>query len=168
MIVRPGSKTANAIYRRQESRAAAAPLRADCWWVQRVTYHDFSDADTSQVLTLNTLFQNNPFPTGVILLDAAYFDLVQAFVAPSLTDMDLILGFTGNTNGLIEVTAVESGQALGPKATSGDGYVAANRYQSALSPLLQGDSTGANLNTFTAGIVDVYIPYSLRPSSRAA
>lgn len=164
-IIRPGSPTANAAIRRQEKMAGFPIIRRDGWWKQRVTYRNFTDADGSQVLTLNTLFSENPFPTDVFILPIAYFDLRQVFAAPGLTDFDLILGVTGNTNGLIEVSAMETGQSLGVKAPGGDLYVTATTYQSAMSPLLQGDSVGANLNTFTTGIVDIYIPYSYRPTS---
>jgi hypothetical protein len=167
-IIRPGSPTANARIREQEKKSGYPLILRDCWWVQRVTYEHFTDADTSQVLTLNTLFPENPFPPDVFLLDVAYFDLREVFAAPTLTDLDFILGITGNTNGLIEVTAVETAQDLGVKAPGGDLYAAATRYQAAMSPLLQADSTADNLADMTSGVVDIYIPYSYRPTSRPA
>ena len=170
MLVRPGALTANPVMLREAQKPGTPPLVLGHYWVQRVTYEDFSDADTSQVLTLNTAFPRNAFPADVFLLFGpwAYFDLVEGFDAPSLTDADAILGVTGNTNGLVEVQALEDGQTLGRKFAPGDLYTLALLDQTAMSPLFQLDLTGANLNTMTAGIVDIYIPYTLMPSRRSA
>lgn len=168
LIIRPGSPTANPAIRRQEMKAGFPPIRRDGWWVQRVTHENLTDNDTSQVLTLNTLFPENPFPPDVFLLGVAYFDLREVFAAPTLTDLDMILGVTGNTNGLIEITAMETGQSLGVKAPGGDLYVTATTYQAAMSPLLEVTSTADNLVDCTSGVVDIYIPYSYRPTSRPA
>lgn len=168
--VRPGSTTANAIQHRQMMAAGAPPNSIIEWYVQRVTHAHFTDADTSQVLTLNTLFPNNVFPTDVWLTLGpwAYVDVVELFVATSLTDADIILGVSGDTNGLVEVQAVETGQALGRRFAPGTLYAAATLDQTAMSPLLQMDTVGANVADFTAGILDIYIPYVLMPSRRAA
>lgn len=130
------------------------------WWKQRVLFSHFTDADTSQVLTLNSLFPSNAFPANVWLASAGhYFDLIQVFAATSLTDADLILGLSGDTNGLIEVSAVETGQALGIKSPGGTFDEAVGLFAAQHSPLLQMDTVGANLSTFTTGIVDIYIRY---------
>lgn len=161
LLTRPGSPTANAVIHREELQSGS-PIR---WrtgiWRQRVSYRNFDDADTSEVLDLNTAFPQNTFPTNVFLPQGplAYFDLVQVFAASGLTDADFILGISGNTNGLIEAVAVETGQTLGIKCPGGDLYVVATQFQAAMAPLLQLDTSGANINTLTSGIVDVYIPY---------
>lgn len=168
--VRPGSTTANAIQHRQMMAAGAPPNSIIEWYVQRVTHDDFSDADTSQVLTLNTLFPNNAFPTDAFLTlgPFAYIDLIEVFAASGLTDADFILGVSGDTNGLVEVQAAETGQSLGRKLAPGTLYAADTLDQTAMSPLLQLDTAGANIDTLTSGIIDVYIPYVLMPSRRAA
>lgn len=169
VLIRPGSPTANQIIRRREMTVAnAVPVRVDGWHVFRVTHEHLTDADTSQVLTLNTLFPENPFPANVQLLRQAYFDLREVFAAPAMTDLDFILGITGNTNGLVEVTAAETGQSLGYKCPGGDLYVTATLFQAAMSPLLQADSVGANLSACTTGVLDIYIPYTLMCSNRPA
>lgn len=168
LVIRPGSPTANAVIRRNEMRANAVPIRVDGWHVFRVTHEHLTDADTSQVLTLNTLFPNNPFPTDVLLLRQAYFDLREVFAATSLTDLDFILGITGNTNGLVEVVAAETGQSLGYKCPGGDLYVTGTLHQAAMSPLLQADSVGANLSACTTGVLDIYIPFTRLCSHRPA
>lgn len=132
------------------------------WWHQRITFASFTDADTSQVLDINALFTSNPFPSGVWFLNAWYFDLIEVFAAPSLVTATLILGIAADSNGLIEATQVQTGQTLGVKSPGGTLDEATNTYSNPLSLLLQMDTVGANLNTFTTGVVDIYGPYIRR------
>jgi hypothetical protein len=133
------------------------------WWVRRVLYTRFTDADTSQVLNLHTLFT---FPANVWLANSGhYLNLRQVFAAPSLTDADLILGVSGDTNGLAEAVAVETGQSLGIKSPGGTFDEAVGLFNAQHEPLLQMDTVGANLSAFTTGIVDVHIRY-FKPRGR--
>jgi hypothetical protein len=171
MIVRPGSPTSNAVAWREDMKAGSPRISRVHWWVQRVRYSDFDDADTSEVLNLATAFPQNPFPDDVFLSFSpfAYLDLREVFAASGLTDADFILGITGDTNGLVEVQAVETGQALGRKFAPGTLYTVATLDRAGSTELLlQLDTAGANIDALTSGIVDVYVPYILMPTSRSA
>lgn len=165
--VRPGPTTANATALAR-AKTGSPPIGLIYWWIQRVRYSDFSDADTSQALTLNTAFPHNAFPTDVFLTfgPTAYIDLVEVFAGGGVTAATLILGVSGNTNGLVESTNVFTGETLGRKYAAGDLYVAATIDQAAMSPLLELNTTTDNIDTLTSGIVDIYIPYTLAPARR--
>lgn len=131
------------------------------FWRAHVTFAHFTDADTSQVLNLHTLFT---FPSSVWLANSGhYFNLREVFAAPSLVTATAILGVTGDTNGLIEASTLQTGQSLGIKSPGGTFDEAVGLFNAQHEPLLQMDTVGANLNTFTTGIVDVYIRY-FRPA----
>lgn len=168
MIIRPGSKTANELIHKQQLQAGARPKERVEWWVQRVRYSDFSDADTSQALNLNTAFPHNAFPADAFILPFSYLDLRQTFGGGTINAATLILGYSGDTNGLVESTDVFTGQSLGVKFTGGTAYATTTNvgYQAAVAPLLQLDTTAGNINTLTSGVVDVWIKFEYRPTSR--
>lgn len=168
VIARPAPGTANAVISRQEAQAGQPIKQREGWWLVRVNYTHFTTAGTQQVLTLNTLFPTNTFPTEVFLQlgPIAYLDLIQTFGGGTINAATLILGISGTTNGLVTSTNVFTGQTLARKAPGGSLYANTTDYQSAMSPLLQLDTTAGNVNTLTSGIVDVYIPYSFAPQRR--
>lgn len=166
--VRPGPSTANAVAFRKAMSGSYPPVGLIYWWIQRVRYSDFSETDTSQSLNLNTAFPQNAFPTDAFLTfgPTAYLDLIEVFAGGSVSAATLILGVSGNTNGLVESVNVFTGQTLERKYAAGDLYVAATLDQAAMAPLLELNTTTDNIDTLTSGIVDVYIPYTLAPTRR--
>lgn len=165
-LVRPGSSTANAIIRRNEVSPGMPPIYTGGWWVQRVRFSNYSAASTQQLLDLNVAFPHNTFPTGVILLAGAHVDLIQTFSGGSVSAATVRLGDSGASNGLLTDSNVFTGATTGsiftPSATEYRQY----NNESAFVPTLRLDTTTANINTLTQGIVDVWIPYTLIPTVR--
>lgn len=166
--VRPGSSTANAVIRRQEQSPGCDPLRADRWWVQRVTVDVLNTAATSQALNLNTQFTTNPFPTDVFILPGTYVDLRVVFAGGAVNACTIILGDTNDDDGLLTSTNVFTGQSTGVKCTPSAAEYRSALYESAFVPLLTINTTNGNVSALTTGTIDIWIPYSLRPSSRPA
>ncbi len=166
--IRPGSPTATSIAMRKAMSGASLPIGFNYWWIQRVRFSDFDETDTSEVMTLNTQFPHNAFPTHAFLTfgPTAYIDLIEVFAGGTVAAATMILGVSGNTNGLVESTDVFTGSTLERKYAGGDLHVIATIDQAALSPLLQLDTTTGTIDELTQGIVDIYIPFTLAPSRR--
>lgn len=168
-VIRPGSSTANAgMLRQQYNTPGARPAHRYEWYRQRVTYRDFTTAGTSQALSLNVAFPQNTFPADVFLTmgPVPYLDLVQTFSGGVVSAATMILGITGTTNGYITSQNVFTGATLGVLQAPGATIAAANLYRAADLPLLTFTTTTGNVNTCTQGIVDVWIPFTYRPTSR--
>lgn len=164
--VRPGPSTANAVILRKAMSGSYPPIALGYWWIQRVRYSDYSDADTSQSLSLNVAFPHNAFPAAVFILPGAYIDLIEVFAGGSVSAATMILGDTNDDNGLLTSSNVFTGATLGRTVTPTAAEYPDTLYESQYVPLLQLDTTTDNIDTLTSGIVDVYIPFMLAPTRR--
>lgn len=167
-IIRPGSRTANSIIRRQEDVAGGVPMQSLKWWIQRVRFSNFTTAGVSQALDINATFTGNDFPPGVFICPGAYLDLVQVFAGGLIATATMILGDAGDPDALVTVSNVFTGATLGPIVTPAAAEYPDSNYESQFVPLLTLVTTTGNVNTATSGIVDIYIPYNIRPSARGA
>ncbi len=166
-IIRPGSRTSNSIIRRQENAGGGAAVRNDKWWIQRVRFSDFTTAGVTQALDLNVYFGvANAFPAGVFILPGSYINLVQVFAGGVVATAVMLLGDAGATNGLVTSSNVFTGATLGPTVTPAAAEYRLIQYEAGFLPLLTLTTTTGNVNTCTSGVVDVYIPYSVRPLNR--
>ncbi len=123
----------------------------DWWYEQRVRLvgriRDFTpDADTSQVLNLNTLFPSNVFPERVIR-SVPLIEVVSNPAGPSLTALAVIMGDAADDNGLVTSTNIIA--AAGTHVQTIAAAEFADRYEAAYVPLVQLDATGANLDAIT-------------------
>lgn len=165
-LIRPGSRTANGIIRRQEMAAGADPIRRDCWYQRRVTFRNFTTASTTQTIDLNVLFSSTPFPAGVFLLPGSYIQLVEVVAGGVISAATAILGDAGVTNGLVTSSNVFTGATLGPVVTPSATEYRLINYESQFVPVLTITTTTGNGNIATSGVIDIYIPYSVRPTAR--
>lgn len=134
----------------------------DWWWIQRIRLvgriQDFvGAAATSQVLTLNTLFPANPFPTDVHR-SVALIEVVSNAVGPSITQLAVILGDAADDNGLLTTTNTIAAAGTTLQTTGAAEF--ADQYEAAFSPILTLTSTGANLSVLTNFDMIVKIKFS--------
>ena len=172
--IRFGHRSSNAeVLRAIQSNLIPHAMRLRHWYRQVVTVGDFDgDADTDQVLTLNTLYPKNTFPEDVDLLEGASIVNRTLPVGTSLTAASLRLGgvFDAGTDddGLVTVSNwLGSGAAVGDVLNTPSAANYANRYESAFSPQVRIVFTGANLSAATAGAFEVFIPWTPRPQRSA-
>lgn len=163
--VRPGPMTANATMIKR-AMTGSPPLSLAYWWVQRVRFSNFTSAATSQALDLSATFASNAFPTNVFLCAGSYVDLIQVFSGGAVATATVILGDAGVTNGLLTSSNVFTGATLGATVTPSATEYRQFNFESAYVPLLTLTTTVGNVNACTQGIVDVYIPYFLKPTNR--
>jgi hypothetical protein len=135
------------------------------WYRQVVTVGDFvGEGDTDQLLTLNTLYPNNAFPTDVDLLEGATIENLVLPVGASVTAATLRLGDANDDDGLVTVSNwLGSGAAVGDILNTPSAAEYANRYEAAFSPQVRIVFTGGNLSAGTAGAFEVCIPWTPRP-----
>jgi hypothetical protein len=136
---------------------------------QRVRVGDFTgEGDTDQLLTLNTLFPKNVFPTDVDLLAGATVENLVLPVGASVTAATLRLGDANDDDGLLTVSNwLGSGAAVGDILNTPSAAEYANRYEAAFSPQVRIVFTGGNLSVATAGSFEVVIPWSPRAERSA-
>lgn len=145
------------------------PSRWHWWWI-RVLYSDYTTAGTSQALDIDALATSlaaagsnrvsGPMPTDCIMGYWAY-DLRRVFAGGTVATATVIAGISGTTNGHLTSTNIFTGATLGRKQTG-----AASLFQPipiTSAPLLQIDTTGGNVNTFTQGCIDVYAQFCRNP-----
>lgn len=138
----------------------------------RVLYSDYSDTDTSESLDLTTLASTrftpaiDALPTN-IWVDGAVIDVVELFDGGTISDVKAILGISGDDNGLVEEVDVGQGESTGRKTGAAPGAKLGQWFDT-LTPLLQLDSTGGNLNTMTQGKLDVVLYFNFADEARTA
>jgi hypothetical protein len=134
------------------------------WWRQVVRVDDFvGEGDTDQLLTLNTLYPKNTFPTDVDLLEGATIENLVLPVGASVTAATLRLGDANDDDGLVTVSNwLGSGAAVGDILNTPAAAEYANRYEAAFSPQVRIVLTGGNLSALTAGQFEVCIPWTPR------
>ena len=126
------------------------------WQVNLVPTSIALEGDTSQVFALNTIFASNPFPTNVVRKQA----LIRVVTRPTGTALAAavaILGDAADPNGLIESQSIFTS---GTTVVSPAAAEAAERFEDAFAPLLQVDTTGADLSAITSMSVVVQIHFS--------
>ena len=135
------------------------------WYRQVVTVGDFvGEGDTDQLLTLNTLYPNNAFPTDVDLLEGATIEVRALPVGSGVTAATLRLGDDDDDDGLVTVSNwLGSGAAVGDILNTPAAAEYANHYEAAFSPQVRIVLTGGNLSALTAGSFEVCIPWTPRP-----
>lgn len=147
------------VLRSIKSRRIPYPLALTYEWRFRLRYTDFTgDADTAQVLTLNTLRASNAFPTNVRIMPGSGIYVHTAFDATSMTAFTVRLGDTNDDDGLLTDTDIEgaaSGWQFTESAAEWDSFLD----ESAYSPLLTIATTGANISTLSQGDCTIVIPF---------
>lgn len=135
------------------------------WYRQVVTIDDFTpEGDTDQLLTLNTLFPRNTFPTDVDLLEGTTVENIVLPAGTGITALTIRVGDAGDDDGLLTVSnLLGSGAAEGDILNTPGAAQYANRYESAFSPQVRLVSTGGNLSALTAISFEVCIPWTPRP-----
>jgi hypothetical protein len=164
--IRFGHRGSNAeVLRAIQSNAIPHAMRLRHWYRQVVRVGDFvGEGDTDQLLTLNTLYPKNTFPTTVDLLEGASIVNLTLPVGTSLTAATLRLGDANDDDGLVTVSNwLGSGAAVGDVLNTPSAAEYANRYEAAFSPQVRIVFTGANLSAATAGAFEVFIPWAPRP-----
>lgn len=119
------------------------------WWVvnlKRGMPGLTLEGDGSQVITLNTLFSGNPFPTNVIRKQALVY-VEDAIVGPSISAGTVILGDNGNPDGLIESQSTFTSDVTLQSVAAAE---FAPRFEAAFSPETTITATGAALNVATS------------------
>jgi len=164
--IRFGHRSSNAeVLRAIETNKIPHAMRLRHWYRQVVEVGDFvGEGDTDQLLTLNTLYPKNTFPTDVDLLEGACIVNRTLPVGASLTAATLRLGDANDDDGLMTVSNwLGSGAAVGDVLNTPGAAEYANRYEAAYSPQVRIVFTGANLSAATAGAFEVFIPWTPRP-----
>jgi hypothetical protein len=116
------------------------------------------DGDTAQEIDLHTALPTYLFPSHV-MRGEAWIRCRTGFTGGSVSAITAELGDTNDPNGLVTATSVfTAGYASTPSAAE---Y--ANRVESAFIPTLTLTSTNGNLDTLTAGLLEIGIRYALLP-----
>ena len=117
----------------------------------------FQAAGTT-VATLNT--QNFQIPQGGVILYARVKHSIQ-FAAPAATSLQLSIGKVGGAaTAITAITTIGSLMGAVADTTLQETFAIASGQQSAFGLTANFTSVGGNLNTFTAGQVDLYIFYT--------
>jgi hypothetical protein len=133
------------------------------WWECRVRAGDFAGAAaTAQTLDLNVLYPANAFPADVKRLAGSYIRIDRGISGGSITDADLELGRSGDTDALLTVTPAFTGDE-GTFATPAAAEYA-SRPAPAFAPTLRILTTGGNTNAIEEMDVTVFVPFTPLPA----
>ena len=117
-------------------------------------------AQTFDLTTAVDVTTGKPFPANV-WMEHAHAYLVEDFSGGAVSAATILFGDTNDPNGLITISSVFTGVGAGFLRT-----VAATEYdlrpEDAFVPLLTVATTTDDVDGLDEGIVDLYIPYSLR------
>jgi len=131
------------------------------FWSQRVKYSDYSDSDTSEALDLNATFTGNLFPKNVTIT-GAWVQRVTDFAGGSVSAATIILGDAADDNQLLTQLDVFTGAkatAELERTPAAAGFADGGLWETGYVPLLQLDTTTANIDTLTAGELIIGIEY---------
>ncbi len=108
---------------------------------------DFTDADTSQTITLLT-----PAAGDVVTYPFAQAWTKIAFAGGALSAVTLDVGFDGGEEWLKDGAMFAAGATIGPLST-----VASKAFSGSVLITAKVDTTGANLSEITAGEIWIYV-----------
>lgn len=153
------------IVRSLENGQIRDALRPRLWYRQVVTMADFvGEADSDQLLVLNTLFPNNTFPTDADLLPGTTVENLVLPAGTGWTALTIRVGIAaGDDDAFLTVSnLLGGGAAVGNILQTPSAASYAGDYQSALSVQVRLVATGGFFSVKTAGAFEVCIPWTPR------